>query len=105
MVFDLLGRRAKLERDFLLERLMDRPNSDWIGAASDSLVRVALGHPPTERPHDAGDLWRCYATVLRMPDHMRTEAVRIQLARWERRLGREQVQRASEHAGYKGWIW
>jgi len=96
-------KRAQAERDFLLARHQDRPNSDWIGAASDSLVSVAFGLPATERPHDAGDLWRCYATVQRMPEHLRTPEVRATLERWERRLGREDVQRASAHAGWTGW--
>lgn len=104
MIFSSAPRkRAQAERDFLLARHTQRGNSDIVGAASDALVDLAFGLRSSDRPHDAGDLWRCYATVLRMPPHLRTDAVRRKLVQFERMIGREDVERAAKHAGWKGW--
>lgn len=105
-MLDLFGTKARAERDFLLHRHA-HPGPDMVGAASDAIVDVAFGLTTRckDRPHDAGDLARCYVTVMHMPQHLRTCFVRTELERGELCLGRETVQEARKRARWPGWVW
>lgn len=102
-----LVERLRAERDFLLARARAACKCSfgegrWTGMSSNALVDVAFGGENGCLPMDAGDLAACYRTVMRLPDHLRTEAVMAQLAKGERAVGSECVQQAREFSGWQG---
>jgi len=80
--------QLKAERDFLLQRAgaagsCNFTNERWTGVSSNGLVTIAFGGQSDDLPLDGSDLAACYRTVMRLPAHLKTDAVMEQLRRGE----------------------
>lgn len=97
--------RLRAERDYLLKRAGRAGSASWgtqrwTGMSSNALVDVAFGVENGCLPSDQNDLSACYLTVLRMPDHLISEAVLAQLEAGERAVGESDW--ARENAQWPG---
>lgn len=70
------------ERDFLLARSSHAGKcmfggKRWTGVSSNALVAIAFGQEAESdsQPFDSADLAACYRTLIRLPDHLISEAV------------------------------
>lgn len=100
--------RLREEKDFLLARSgragsVSFGGARWTGMSSNALVTVAFGGSDSTTPSDNDDLAACYRCVMRMPLHLRTKAVFIQLERGEREVAsRYDIGDAAESAKWPG---
>lgn len=76
----------RAERDFLLDRLVNK-DSSWVGLSSNAMLAQVLtgGDYASWWPFDAGDLGRCEETYRRAPEHLKPAMLPI-LERFRRHV-------------------
>lgn len=99
-------KKLTAERDFLLLRCSNAGkvsfhNERWTGVSSNALVDVAFfGREDNSLPWDGQDLAACYRTVMRLPEHLKTDAVFAQLKRGEDNVSSDNLKWAREVTGW-----